>query len=94
MPILTGVGVVSTTECRCPTPRPSTGAIREDVAYSAPVALLAASVLAGPPDPDREPLDPAWPPVLIAAVLGFLVVVVIVAVMFFRRARAAARGEP
>lgn len=61
--------------------------------YSAPVGLLAASLLAGPPDPDREPLDPGWPPVLIAAVFGVLVVFVVVTVVFFRRARAAARGD-
>jgi hypothetical protein len=59
--------------------------------YSAPVALLAASLLAGPPDPDREPLDPGWPPVLIAVVLAVAVTVVVVGVVFVRRARAAIR---
>jgi hypothetical protein len=57
------------------------------------VALLAASLLTGPPDPDREPLDPAWPPVLIALVLGIALAVVVVGVVFVRRARASIRGD-
>ncbi|MGH9024943.1 MAG: hypothetical protein ACRDWD_02325 [Acidimicrobiia bacterium] len=55
------------------------------------MAPVAAWFFVGRPDPDREPLDPAWPPVLIAVVAVGAVVVVVVAVVFFRRARAAAR---
>ena len=61
--------------------------------YSAPVALLAASLVTGPPDPDREPLDPGWPPVLIALVLGIAIAAVIVGIVFVRRARASIRGN-
>jgi hypothetical protein len=61
--------------------------------YSAPVALLAASILTGPPASDRESLDPGWPPVLVALVLGIALAVVVVGVVFVRRARASIRGN-